>query len=339
MSEATSRSQAGGGDSARLVNGRRGLFVDPASVESIADAMRQSLTMASGLPISIVTCQPIEDDSVGSDCIVYQTMWTEGPELPPRRQRVVAQFSTDGLAQRVHVVLRSLWRAGFDGRDGFAVPRPFASVPALSCRLEAKVVGNCLARPDTDCSDQVVAHAEGAGRWLARLHRSDVGGRLFGTRDERLSIESSIKRAIRLQPTATSRLRTLGYDLSERLRDDPKLVPTHGDFRARQVFVAAGRVAVTGFDRFALSESERDLGRFVADGLVRVGQGSLSIVTATMLNQAMLAGYESNGGTGSLGRVGLWTAIELLHLLVEHPPLLNQYLESWLAICERPLSL
>ena len=311
--------------------------MNPATVESIAGAMRQNLTAASGLPISIVTCLPIDDELIGDGCMVYQTGWTEGPGRPTRGQRVVARYSPDGLAQRTHVVLRGLWRAGFDGRDGFAVPRPFASLPDLSFRLESRVIGACLDRPGKDDSESIVAHGESAGRWLARLHRSDVGGRLFGTRDERLSIESSISRATRLQPTATLRLRALGHGLSERLRDDPKLVSTHGDFRARHVFVAPGRVTVAGFERFALSESERDLGRFIADGLIRVGQGRLSVTTTAMLNRAMLTGYEAEGGSGSLGRVGLWTAIELLHLLTEHPPLLAQFLDSWLTICERPI--
>ncbi len=334
---ATARAHAGGSNSYRHGNGPRGLFMNPATVESIAGAMRQILTAASGLHISIVTCLPVDDGLIDDDCMVYQTGWTEGPGRPPRGQRVVARYSPDGLAQRTHVVLRGLWRAGFDGRDGFTVPRPFASLPELSFRLESRVIGTCLARSETEDSDSVVAHAEGAGRWLARLHRSDVGGRLFGTRDERLSIQSSISRAISLQPTATSRLRTLEHGLSERLREDPKLGPTHGDFRARHVFVAPRRVTVAGFERFSLSESERDLGRFIADGLVRVGQGRLSITTAAMLNRAILMGYEAEGGSGSLGRVGLWTAIELLHLLADNPPLLGQFLDSWLTICERPI--
>ena len=339
MSEARVQDSTTGVDINPNMGRPRGPFHSPTSVEAIAEAMRLSLATASGLPISIVTCVPIEDESPDGRTMVYQTVWTEGPGRPPRRQRVVAHFAPDGQAQRIHVVLRGLWRAGFDGRSGFAVPRPFANLPSLSCRLEAMVIGNSLADTDLEGTEHFVAHAEGAGRWLAQLHQSDVGGRLFGTRDERLSIEASIARAIRLQPSAAARLRVLGHGLSQRLRDDPKLVPTHGDFRAHQVFNAAGRVTVTGFERFALSESERDLGRFVAGGLVRVGQGRLSIADATILNHAMLAGYEANGGSGSLGRVGLWTAIELLHLLVEHPSLFIRFQESWLAICERPLSL
>lgn len=263
VSEATVRKSTAGVDVASSIGRPRGLFDNAASVDVIAEAMRQSLATASGLSISVVACLPIEDESVDGRSVVYQTGWTEGPGRPPLRLRVVAHYAPDGQAQRTHVVLRGLARAGFDGRGGFAVPRPLASVPSLSCRIEAMVFGDCLAESDLDESAQVIAHAEGAGRWLAHLHQSDVGGRLFGTRDERLSIEATIGRAMWIQPSAAARLRALG--------------------------------------------------RFVAGGLLRVGQGRLSISTATSINQAMLAGYESCGGSGSLGRVGLWTSIELLH--------------------------
>lgn len=322
---------------------RRGTAIlDAIAAGSIESTLRRWLDARGGG--RDIVCRPLDvRRRLEDEPIAYELTWRDANELdgPLHQRRVTAHFGVDGAAQRSHAAASALWRAGFDGRNGVAVVEPLGYCPSVGCRLEGELRGTTLSELIESDDEDARAGAEMAGVWLARLHDSDVGGAMRTSRDDRLEIERSIDIVAALFPGHGTRLDNLGHALSARLGGARPLVPTHGDYRARNIVIAADRVTAIGFDRFAVAEPARDVGRFLADGLSSALLGNTSLPSLSARNRSFLAGYQRGGGNGSLGRVAIWTGVGLVHLLAEHAlagRMQPSYLPGWLTLCERPLA-
>jgi ABC-type multidrug transport system fused ATPase/permease subunit/Ser/Thr protein kinase RdoA (MazF antagonist) len=118
--------------------------------------------------------------------------------------------------------------------------------------------------------------APDAGAVLARLHGSRAEGlRVFDPAAQLEAAAASARLVSAIAPELRSRLKPLLAALEELLPEDAGLVPSHGDFNARQLLVVDGNLALTDFDAFCLAPAALDPATYVAY-LVRGGPDDLS---------------------------------------------------------------
>ena len=107
--------------------------------------------------------------------------------------------------------------------------------------------------------------AADAGAVLARLHASDVQDlRTFGPVAQLVAADASANLVGTVAPHLRPRLNALLEALIASAPANAPLVPSHGDFNARQLLVSNGDIAVTDFDSFCLAPAALDLATYVA---------------------------------------------------------------------------
>lgn len=252
-------------------------------------------------------------------------------------RRVVAVFDDTVSQSRADASAAALWRAGFDGRHGLAVPEALGVVPLLGARLQGEIDGRPLDRIE---AEEAVVAASRAGVWLATLHRRDLGGPTRVVADTRASLERARSILTRCAASHRARVDNVIERLHGGLTPHRPGSPTHGAFGPSKVYVGSA-ITVDDLGGFALGEPERDLGSFLAEGLVSALSGSAALPDIAARNAAFLTGYGHAGGRGSLGRLGLWSSVSLIErlaVLAEESPLPNRHWDGWLAMCERGLS-
>jgi ABC-type multidrug transport system fused ATPase/permease subunit len=107
--------------------------------------------------------------------------------------------------------------------------------------------------------------AADAGAVLAVLHASrPVGLSPFGPVAQLVAATASAELVKTVAPELGPRLDQLLRSLAASTPEDAPLVPSHGDFNARQLLVAHGDLAVTDFDAFCLAPAALDPATYTA---------------------------------------------------------------------------
>ncbi len=263
--------------------------------------------------------------------ITYDVIWQHGAEA--QRDAIVGVFESHVQHSRAHTACGALRRAGFDGRRGLAVVESYGALPTIEGRLQSSAPGVRLDEIATDVD--VAAHR--AGLWLGALHRTDVGGPLLGSRDIGAELDTAVSRIARAAPEWRGRLVELRTSILGRLGPH-RAVPSHGRFSPEHVHVSPEMVTVDGLTAFGLCEPERDLGSFIAAGLVCAMRGGCELGLVARRNRSFLDGYHAAGGNGTVGRVSLWTTVSLL-VRVSDLARLNllaaSHVPGWLNLCAR----
>jgi len=263
--------------------------------------------------------------------ITYDVIWQHDADA--RRDAIIGVFESNVQHSRAHAACRALRRAGFDGRRGLAVVESYGAFPTIEGRLQSLAPGPRLDEIDTD----VEVAAQRAGLWLGALHRTDVGGSLLGARDIGADLDTAVSRISRAAPEWRGRLLELRTAILARLGLQ-RAVPSHGRFAPEHVYVSPGMVTVDGLTAFGLCEPERDLGSFIAAGLVCAMRGGCELGLVACRNRSFLDGYHAAGGNGTVGRVSLWTTIALLARvsdLARLNLLAPSHVPGWLNLCAR----
>ncbi|MGH9021676.1 MAG: phosphotransferase family protein, partial [Acidimicrobiia bacterium] len=158
-----------------------------------------------------------------------------------------------------------LWAAGLRGDDGLGIPEPVAHVEELALLLQSEAPGDCLYEWLPTPAQGAVASGN-AGRFLGRLHRLELGGaKVLATSYEvdKLGVyRDGLGEAL---PAIADRVAELTGEVLRALAaiDDGPLVPTHGDYQPKNIYVDGDRVTVIDWDRGALGLPGRDLGHFL----------------------------------------------------------------------------
>lgn len=161
-----------------------------------------------------------------------------------------------------------LWDAGFRAPAPHRVPRAYGYSAAHGALVQGLVEGRLLADHLPD-DPGLPAALDDATAWLIHLHRSEVAApRPAADADLRLA-ERFLTELAGAFPAHRRRLERTFDALAALLDPDGRrLVPTHGDFHAKNLFLRPGSVMVIDHDTFGLREPEHDLGYALAQLLI-----------------------------------------------------------------------
>jgi ATP-binding cassette subfamily B protein len=134
--------------------------------------------------------------------------------------------------------------------------------------------------------------ASPAGALLRALHAAELEATLPVAAPEQqlAAAAASARLVVAIAPALKPRVENLLRELEQAIPDPGELVPSHGDFNARQLLLVGGELALTDFDEFRLAPPALDAATYVAY-IVR-GEPAQVDAGAGVL-EALLAGYGS----------------------------------------------
>lgn len=244
-----------------------------------------------------------------------------------------------------YAFMRRLWEAGFRAEEESAIPEPIAYLDQLSLLVQTEAPGRCLyewlTHPETGLEP-----ARAAGRWLARLHGTELPDweaalpsgfevrKLNGYRQG--LVDALPDRIARIEELTAATLDALGRLAGTRP------VPTHGDYQPKNIYVDGRRVTVIDWDRGALAPAARDLGHFVGQCLTMSYSKTGTFAQVEPWNDAFLEGYGDDAPAGwdcALAPYVARTILEVLYYkLVVKPVRDPSFVPVWLDALEDTLS-
>lgn len=257
--------------------------------------------------------------------------------------KLIGKVYSDASGRHAFEVQSQLWKAGLRPPGRLTVARPLAYVTGLDLFLQEKAPGHTLwdmLFGEIPLSAEAVV---GIGSWLAALHattlpltpRVDALKTALLRRGSELAafLPEHARRVNRLVATAFEKLSP------HRLTS---LVPSHGDFHPKNVYVAAsGRVTAIDLDTIGLQERAADVASLLAQtatmGYFRKG----SLQATCRARNALLRAYELAALPLPQERLALYLGMEFLHNL--HYQLVAMrtghfaIVEPWLRTAERCL--
>jgi hypothetical protein len=259
----------------------------------------------------------------------------------PRRRVIIGKgyFRHDGA--RTFEAMRLLWSEGFAGDRFLAIPEPIAFLPRLNLLLQGWAPGDALYAYLED-PERALQHVGLTARWLAKLHRTRIAAaRVLPLDYEQTKLRTYGEVLIELCPLFAPRIERIVQHILALLRalDLREVVPTHGDFQPKNIFICQNRVTVIDFDRFALAHPARDVGHFIGQSMTMSYARKGSFEQIEPWNSAFLDEYVRLASPEVLSMVPVFVArtfMEVLKHKIFLDPAKNSYLlPLWLDECER----
>lgn len=274
----------------------------------------------------------------------YRVNYTDRSSGAGYQRIVIGKADYRHGAEATYEYMRRLWSAGFAADRDRSIPEPVAYLGDRSLLLQTEAPGRCLYEwLDEPRSGNGTARA--AGAWLSRLHATDIGGDGHLPPDyEERKLHTYLHGLAEVLPDRAARLEELtagALDALVPLATGP-VVPTHGDYQPKNIYVDGPRVTVIDWDRGALSHPARDVGHFVGQSLTMSFAKTGTFERVRPWNDAFLDGY-GNGPDGSR-EAGLRpylarTMLEVLYYkLVVKPVRDAGFVDTWLDELERSLA-
>jgi len=237
--------------------------------------------------------------------------------------------------------MRRLWAHGFSDENRLCIPEPIAWIPAKKLLLQGEAGGHPLYGL-LPSPQQGIARVRDAGRWLAKLHDTNVGPASVplprGFESDKLTVyadalaESHPRLGGRVQAVAAAAAAILAGT------GDAGAVPTHGDYQPKNIYVSPHRTTVIDFDRHALAPPARDLAHFIGQCMTMSWVRTGSFERIAPWNEAFLEAYSETrrAGLETLPAYLARTFLEILYYkLVVKPVSDPSFAAAWLDRCEQ----
>jgi aminoglycoside phosphotransferase (APT) family kinase protein len=252
---------------------------------------------------------------------------------------------------RSHIfqAMQGIQQAGFGPQEEFSIPEPLAYLSPLRLLVYEKVEGQ-LADEVLKTGDEQsrAAAAERCARWLARFHAiAPKAGEVCYARDHLDS--ESMQRCSREIAKLGGPLADKAARLFQQLEDTvASLSPVemragHGSFSAPQVVLAQGRTAAFDWDRYAVADPARDMGRFLGAlrrralgdfGSIKALDGAAEVFLKTYLAVGP-PGAEKNLRFFEAAACLKWAKHDLSHQVPGWPEKTEAMLDEGLDVLER----
>ncbi|MGH9035703.1 MAG: phosphotransferase family protein [Acidimicrobiia bacterium] len=239
-------------------------------------------------------------------------------------------------------VMRHLWANGFSSENPLCIPEPIAWIPGKQVLLQGRAPGRPL-YDHLPSPEDGIARVRNAGRWLAKLHSTDVGPASAplppGFEADKLTVYADA--LAQRHPRLGGRVRDVAAAAADVLAGDGgrALVPTHGDYQPKNIYVNRRRTTVIDFDRHALAPAARDLAHFMGQCMTMSWVRTGSFERIGPWNEAFLAGYRATTGAAGLETLPAYLArtfLEILYYkLVVKPVADPGFASAWLDRCEQ----
>jgi thiamine kinase-like enzyme len=121
-----------------------------------------------------------------------------------------------------------------------------------------------------------------------------------------------------LLPADGLKILAIAQALSEKLNQLPVITTAiHGDFYADQILWQSNHIAIIDWDRATWGHPAQDIGNFIAHLERQALWDDQSLLQVRALEQALLTGYESRGGSISSEALRTYLAVGLFALVSE----------------------
>lgn len=274
--------------------------------------------------------------------ILYELRYSEADDEIPQTVEVVGKLYESDRGDRPYRVLRHLWEKGFCAPSGLLVPRPYGYPGEPPILLQGNARGVTLASFLHEEPTRMEGAATGAAGWLAQLQEKPAPPEFADyppTRDPARQTEELAAE----HPTYASRLIEVGTETRRRLGQENGVHTTcHGDYHAKNVFVAGRETTVIDFDCFGAAEPGYDVGYFIGQLLVMSYLRLGSFEAGSRGTRAFWRGYKGAGGRAAWEQAAAHVARTFVQsLYFELCTLRNgklHLLPVWLDQCQRWLA-
>jgi Ser/Thr protein kinase RdoA (MazF antagonist) len=212
--------------------------------------------------------------------------------------------------------LQHLRSAGFCPPSSFTVVHPVVYLEEHCLLLQEKAPGRPLADVLSDGNPVATKAVAEAALWLATLHSTfvDVHARIDKVA---ANITRYVSELASVLPRESARLEGLmSRALSALLTPDLILVPTHGDFHSKNVYITEdGRVTLIDLDTFGRQEPAADVAYFLAQTAIIDHHRHGSFALSEQHRGGFLRCYESASPSVPRDRIALHLGITFLQSL------------------------
>jgi ATP-binding cassette subfamily B protein len=165
------------------------------------------------------------------------------------------------------------------GLGSFVTPRLEAELPYQLLTVQPLLQGHAVPSAEIAAVD--------AGGVLAALHASEPKGLAAFRPAEQLEAAAATAQVVgAIAPKLRPRIARLLASLADSMPEGVALVPSHGDFNARQLLIGPSGLAVTDFDEFCLAPTALDPATYAAY-LVRGRPGNLEAALSALDDLAL----------------------------------------------------
>lgn len=253
---------------------------------------------------------------------------------------VIGKAYCRGDGARTFDFMRELWANGFADRS-LTIPEPMGYVPELRLLLQGQAAGRPL-YAYLDQPESALAHVRDTARWLAKLHATEVRRAAPLPGDfESIKLSKYRDELAATAPGWAGRVAEVTSSVVSSLANLEAgcLVPTHGDYQPKNIYVSKAQVTVIDWDRFALAHPARDVGHFLGQCMTMSYVRTGSFDRIRPWNEAFLEEYAARAPV-ALGPVLhaylTRTFLEILYYkLVVKPVKDRAFVPAWVDECER----
>lgn len=309
----------------------------------IADGdLARVLTSAAGREWKVTHCHgSVLQASRQRPVMRYRVSYQQAGKTIPVLKIVIGKAYYRGDGTATFELMRRLWAEGFSDDSPLRIPEPIAWIPEAKFLVQGQAAGHAL-YDHLPCPEEGIARVRGAGEWLAKLHATDVGSAASplpaGFEADKLGAYAAELESA--HPHLGGRVRDIAdavVGALDRASGGP-LVPTHGDYQPKNIYVTRRETTVIDFDRQALAAPARDLAHFIGQCMTMswVRTGSFDRIAAW--NDAFLEAYSRRCGDGfeALPAYLARTFLEVVYYkLVVKPVADPGFAPAWLAQCEQ----
>lgn len=185
---------------------------------------------------------------------------------------VVAKVYPDGNGEQAWANMLAVWDSSFgERRDPPGLPRPLDYRSELGVIVTERLPG----RPLLELGRQDARSLTGVLGLLGDLHESDARpAKKRPARRVLRSVRRKVDCIVEAAPEFGREAETVYKAMAAAEPVDEELVPSHGDFSARNVLVAEDRRVLIDWDRLQLANPERDVAYLAASGWVWALRGA-----------------------------------------------------------------
>jgi hypothetical protein len=319
------------------------------NVSGLLDGGRiaEVLTAISGNGWRVKQCRPqVLQASRTRPVLSYRVSYIDDHGAESAVQKIVigkAYYRGEGT--RTYDVMRELWAQGFADDPDLRIAEPLAWIPELQLLLQAPATGHALYEHMDDPAG-ALDEVRATGRWLAKLHAMP-GGTIapLPADHETRKLTTYCTELSRALPGSAARIAALTASVLDALRGAGRVpvVPTHGDYQAKNIYVSRGQVTVIDWDRVALAHPARDVGHFIGQSMTMSYSRAGSFDAISSWNEAFLEGYRQRCTVEFESVLPAYVArtfLEILYYkLVVKPVRDPSFLPAWLDECERWIDL
>ncbi|MGH9001283.1 MAG: phosphotransferase family protein [Acidimicrobiia bacterium] len=214
--------------------------------------------------------------------------------------------------------MQRLREAGLRSDGEWAIPEPIAYLDDLALLVQTEAPGRCLyewlVTPRSPLDP-----ARDAGRWLGHLHGTELatGDGALPSGFESRKLGGYCTELGEVLPGQAERIESItGATLAALAPlEGEGLVPTHGDYQPKNIYVDGSKVTVIDWDRGALGLPARDVGHFVGQCLTMSYSKTGSFTWGRRWNDAFLGGYAETASATEPAGLGPYVARTLLEIL------------------------